>query len=408
MSKSKKNNKRSRKTNISRKMHGGTYDPINKVYNADRSGLTTYPDDIPLETEILRLDKNELTEIPAKIGELVNLRELHLKDNRLTTLPPEIGKLVNLTDLNVPYNELTTLPPEIGNLVSLRILYLSGNKLTTLPREIGNLKNLRAILVGNNQLTELPSEIGYLPNINRLAIYYNNLTTIPVSFINLEPLIALGFHNNPYVWLHPHIRDRFPIKPINVWYDKDKVKIMEKSPEDMKKDMMVNTYNNQGDAVFSSIPPPPPTFALPPDDKLGIPKLTPLDNASKENMDLPKPPPLDNASKENMDLPKPNRSFISKDLEKINEDIARREVKINQYLSKPPPPPNPLNKKPLPHVTSKKKIELPQDIERYMSEFFTPADLARYSQVNKATYNAMRNKNMGGKRRKTRKARKSV
>jgi Leucine-rich repeat (LRR) protein len=359
MSKSKKNNKRSRKTNISRKMRGGTYNPITKVYNLSNNSLTTYPDDIPLETEILYLDKNKLTEIPAKIGELVNLRELHINNNMLTTLPPEIGKLVNLTDLNVSFNGLTSLPPEIGNLVSLKRLYLGINKLTTLPREIGNLQNIIMIWVFDNQLTELPYEIGYLPNITSLSIHHNKLTTIPVSFINLK-ISSSNFHNNPYVWLHPDVVSRFPSKGLTSWYNKDTVKIMEKSPEDMKKDMMDNIYNNRGDAVFSSIPPPPPTFALPPDDKLGKPKLAPLADVVKENIDLPKPPA------------------------------------------------NPLNKTPLPHATSKKKIELSQDVERYMSEFLTPEDLARYSQVNKATYNDMRNKNMGGKRRNSRKARKAV
>ncbi len=251
MSKSKKNNKRSRKTNISRKMRGGNYDPINKVYDGAESGLTTYPDDIPLETEILKLNINKLTEIPAKIGELVNLRELQLDTNNLTTLPPEIGKLVNLTELNVSFNKLTYLPSEIGNLVNLRHLYLGVNQLTELPSSIENLVNLRLLWVYKNKLTEIPSGIGNFKKLMSLSIHHNQLTTIPVSFINLK-LSYSNFGSNPYVWLHPDVVSRFPSEGSSAWYDKDKVKIMEKSPEDMRKYMMNNIYNNRGESIIKT------------------------------------------------------------------------------------------------------------------------------------------------------------
>ncbi len=251
MSKSKKNNKRSRKTNISRKMRGGNYDPINKVYDGAESGLTTYPDDIPLETEILKLNINKLTEIPAKIGELVNLRELQLDTNNLTTLPPEIGKLVNLTELNVSFNKLTYLPSEIGNLVNLRHLYLGVNQLTELPSSIENLVNLRLLWVYKNKLTEIPSGIGNFKKLMSLSIHDNQLTTIPVSFINLK-LSYSNFGSNPYVWLHPDVVSRFPSEGSSAWYDKDKVKIMEKSPEDMRKYMMNNIYNNRGESIIKT------------------------------------------------------------------------------------------------------------------------------------------------------------
>jgi hypothetical protein len=42
-------------------------------------------------------------------------------------------------------NQLTTLPAEIGQLSNLSVLDLSGNQLTTLPAEIGQLSNLSSL-----------------------------------------------------------------------------------------------------------------------------------------------------------------------------------------------------------------------------------------------------------------------
>ena len=61
----------------------------------------------------LDLGSNELTELPAEIGQLTNLQTLNLgghrfgKDNKLTSLPSEIGQLNNLTDLDLRSNNLS-------------------------------------------------------------------------------------------------------------------------------------------------------------------------------------------------------------------------------------------------------------------------------------------------------------
>ena len=59
--------------------------------------------------------------------------------NELTIVPAQIGQLTSLTELNLGSNQLTSVPAEIGQLTSLRKLFLYGNQLTIGPAEIGQL-----------------------------------------------------------------------------------------------------------------------------------------------------------------------------------------------------------------------------------------------------------------------------
>ena len=67
------------------------------------------------------LNDNQLTSLPAEIGQLTSLEELFLQRNQLTSLPAEIGQLTSLTRLNLYDNQLTSVPAEIGQLTSLRV-----------------------------------------------------------------------------------------------------------------------------------------------------------------------------------------------------------------------------------------------------------------------------------------------
>ena len=69
--------------------------------------------------------------IPAELGKLSNLTELHLSGNRLTgSIPSKLGDLSKLTTLNLAYNELSgSVPSELGNIPNFR-LYIDRNRLT--------------------------------------------------------------------------------------------------------------------------------------------------------------------------------------------------------------------------------------------------------------------------------------
>ena len=48
---------------------------------------------------MLYLAHNQLTSVPAEIGQLTSLKRLGLSGNQLTSLPAEIGQLASLTEL---------------------------------------------------------------------------------------------------------------------------------------------------------------------------------------------------------------------------------------------------------------------------------------------------------------------
>ena len=77
---------------------------------------------------------------------------LYLDNNKVTELPAEIGHLMELRELSACNNQLVGLPTSIQKLNKLKGLYLNDNKLAELPAEIGDLKELRKLHVNSNPL----------------------------------------------------------------------------------------------------------------------------------------------------------------------------------------------------------------------------------------------------------------
>ena len=118
--------------------------------------------------------------IPPELGDLSELRSLHLYGNELSgEVPPELGRLTMLETLDLGDNELTgVIPPELGRLAALVSLDLSFNQLTgPLPAQIGDLKQLEWLVIADNELTgDISPTLAGLTDLNYLSIYGNRLS----------------------------------------------------------------------------------------------------------------------------------------------------------------------------------------------------------------------------------------
>ena len=118
--------------------------------------------------------------LPSELGDLSELRLLHLYGNDLTgEIPPELGRLSNLNTLDLGDNGLSgPIPPEVGRLSSLTSLDLSFNQLSgEVPAQLGDVERLEWLVIAENDLSGSVAEIlERLPNLEYLSIYGNRLS----------------------------------------------------------------------------------------------------------------------------------------------------------------------------------------------------------------------------------------
>jgi len=193
-----------------------------KELNLYHNQLTSLPASIGNLTQLrkLYLQDNQLISLPPEIWNLTSLRKLVLSFNQLTSLPAEIRRLTRLKELNLSWNKLTSLPAEIGRLTQLKELNLSWNHLTSLPPEIGNLTQLQKLNLFNNRLTELPAEIGRLTQLQKLNLSWNHLTSLPAEIGLLRELRELDLKYNLLTRLPNKIGDLESLIVLNLYHNK--------------------------------------------------------------------------------------------------------------------------------------------------------------------------------------------
>lgn len=165
------------------------------------------------QLKVLKISNNELIELPAKLGALTNLTELHADGNKLQSLPESIGQLSQLVLLNLntsksgqTRNQIGKFPASFGKLTNLEYLYMNGTYMLSLPNGLEKMNKLKILHIDWCGLTSL-NELKNCKQLEELHASHNYFDRIPDWIGNLTALRVLRldgnfFPNKPI----PHIR----------------------------------------------------------------------------------------------------------------------------------------------------------------------------------------------------------
>ncbi|GAM19107.1 hypothetical protein SAMD00019534_022820 [Acytostelium subglobosum LB1] len=153
--------------------------------------------------ETLRCGLNPLIKISAMLFEMKQLRFLELTGCNLSTLPPRLLDLVNLETLLLNQNKLAEIPAEFARLTQLSFLDLSDNQFSTLPA-FALLPTLRKLYLHNNSIYSFTFNNNALPVIEELRLDGNRLSYVSPSIGKLASLETLNLGRNPNIQALPH------------------------------------------------------------------------------------------------------------------------------------------------------------------------------------------------------------
>ncbi|CAB9507227.1 leucine rich repeat [Seminavis robusta] len=179
---------------------GFTQTPIHD----DEEGVSTpvlNPCDHKGDYTRLNLAGNNLNgTVPAEIGLLTSLVEIHLEDNQIWgSLPSQIGRLSKLGILSIQNNTMTqSLPTELGQLSLLSQLHLFDNEFQgEVPSEVGLLTYLTQLHLQRTQIGgQLPTELGNLVRLEEFWTWNTNFSgTLPSHMGQMVSLSSLAMHN---------------------------------------------------------------------------------------------------------------------------------------------------------------------------------------------------------------------
>lgn len=184
----------------------GTLDELETLY---LSNFFPYDEYEKNEVDFNQRSFNKFTALPEEIGQLRNLRHLHLYGTRIRCLPLTISNLKKLEFIQLNWTTLKDFPEVICDLSSLRELAING--FTSIPYRISELKNLDTLNIPNCKITELPDSIAELPNLRALNINSSSVKTLSHKFQNSLRIEDFGFSNTPlYALIPPEIATQKP------------------------------------------------------------------------------------------------------------------------------------------------------------------------------------------------------
>jgi len=140
---------------------------------------------------------NKIREVPAAaLGQ--SLRWLILTDNQISELPAELGQCTQLQKLMLAGNRLQALPEELAACTQLELLRIAANRFTALPQWLLTLPRLSWLAYAGNPYCEL-SEAS--------ALLQNPITEIHWQQLDLQHKLGEGASGFIYQANLQHTRD---------------------------------------------------------------------------------------------------------------------------------------------------------------------------------------------------------
>ncbi|XP_003221250.1 leucine-rich repeat neuronal protein 3 [Anolis carolinensis] len=195
-------------------------------------GLSTFPVQLPANTQVLLLQANNIQKIEyskefpvnltgldlsqnslssvanIELRKIPQLLSVYLEENRLTELPDEcLSGLSNLQELYVNHNLLSAIAPgAFTGLDNLLRLHLNSNSLQLINKKwFEAIPNLEILMIGENPIIKIEDRnFKPLSNLRSLVLAGINLTEIPDNALaGLENLESISFYDNRLVKV-PH------------------------------------------------------------------------------------------------------------------------------------------------------------------------------------------------------------
>lgn len=188
-------------------------------------GLSLLPNRLPLETQVLLLQTNNIANVENALDYLENITEIDLSQNNIRSLSDvhlgslpqllslhleenliqELGgnclpSLLNLQEFYINHNFISSINPEAFlGLGRLARLHLNSNRLTSVDSQwFRHLPSLEILMLGENPILELSDEnFKLLANLRSLVLARMNLTDIPDNaLVGLDNLESISFFDN--------------------------------------------------------------------------------------------------------------------------------------------------------------------------------------------------------------------
>ncbi|MCH8330077.1 MAG: leucine-rich repeat domain-containing protein [Bacteroidetes bacterium] len=118
---------------------------------------------------IIHLDDNALRKLPPVFKKHEQLNRLFITNNYDLDLEQAIKvlqPLTNLEELALPINQITDLPANIGNLDQLLIIDLRSNSIATLPEEMKNMDKLVSLSIEGNLIDDPAAELEKIKHLD--------------------------------------------------------------------------------------------------------------------------------------------------------------------------------------------------------------------------------------------------